>query len=210
MRKDWTTMPVVEIPAFGVNGRTWPSQNNEQHPETMVDPGVAGKPAATAPSMATQFDAATKQLAAEGRWQRFTDRVALGGNACPPESGGAPDGWALVVFIVMLFGFAGRMMHYGRDFERLHDDPREDAVGSPDQRRWGQAAIVLAVLAELCALFFYYQCYRRCRSVLGFTVFVVATAVFGFIVQASVRPRHPAWEDRRPCSGKRVPPPQQA
>lgn len=110
-----------------------------------------------------------------------------GPSECHDGEGPAP--LATLVFIVMLLGLAGRALTYGEDIQRLtFGEEREK-----DQLRYtgSVTAIVCAMIAQLLAVYYYYNRYSRCRPVQGFAVFAVVTAIFAFVLAAVVRPRPP-------------------
>ena len=140
--------------------------------------------------------------------QKLSQFLGGGDSKCTVDEG--PEPLATLVFIVMLLGFAGRALSYGEDVHRLSTtaDVAMDGTGPVAPRGTQITALVLAFLAQLLAVVFYYRKYHRCQSVMGFMVFIVVTAIVMFIVGSVLSPpfrptgkRCPAAAVMHQCSG---------
>ena len=98
------------------------------------------------------------------------------------KDGEAPNDIALVVFIVVLMGFAGRVLSYGEEIRRIRDDEAET------HKDLSIKTIVIALVMQCLAIAFYYQRYNSCDAVTGFCVFVVVTAFSAFTLTIVLRP----------------------
>jgi hypothetical protein len=113
--------------------------------------------------------------------------IGKGKSECTDEG---PALISSIFLVIACLSFGGTALAYGDEIRRASWQEKGAPPGNVNQVPL-VVVLVLALLMQLFAVYYYYNCYRRCAAMQGFLVYIIITAFTGFVATIISQPPEP-------------------